>query len=198
MRWEKLKGVKNEQIREERTSRTEVTRLDYMASGGIVRQRYQSPKLLKEALAEPEDPDQKRNFRLFVVEDLSREVIEMLGSKFDIEPHFFREHIFDYAWYNTRDRWAYPPRFNMLVRKQRWMQLRFTTARYFRTALSFSAATEETERFNVYRRTEDDTNNRALWDEEDAKVGISRTRTSFWLSHEDVNATERVGKSDEL
>lgn len=169
-----------------------------MESGSIIPQRYQSSKALKDALAETTDPTQKWNFRLFIVEDLSRDVIEMLGSKFDVEPHFFREHIFDYAWYNTKDRWAYSPRFQHAIRKQRWMQLRFTTARYFRTANSFRAATEETEAFNVYRRTEDDTNNNALWDEKDALVGLSRTRTSFWLSHEDVNKPERVGESDEF
>lgn len=39
--------------------------------------------------------------RLFVVEDLSRNVIEALGNHFKIDPSFFREHIVDYAWYNT-------------------------------------------------------------------------------------------------
>ena len=39
--------------------------------------------------------------RLFVVEDLSRDVIEAFGYHFKIDPSFFREHIVDYAWYNT-------------------------------------------------------------------------------------------------
>lgn len=41
--------------------------------------------------------------RLFVVEDLSRNVIEALGNHFKIDPSFFREHIVDYAWYNTSE-----------------------------------------------------------------------------------------------
>lgn len=38
--------------------------------------------------------------RLFVVEDLSREVIETLGAHYDVDPLFFREHLVDYVWYN--------------------------------------------------------------------------------------------------
>lgn len=38
--------------------------------------------------------------RLYVVEDLSREVIETLGSNYDVDPSFFREHLVDYVWYN--------------------------------------------------------------------------------------------------
>lgn len=47
--------------------------------------------------------------RLFVVEDLSRDVIEMLGEQFNIDPHVFRAHIFDNAWYNIRDLTWDPP-----------------------------------------------------------------------------------------
>ena len=35
--------------------------------------------------------------RLYVVEDLSKDVIEVLGSGLGIEPSFFRAHIVDYA-----------------------------------------------------------------------------------------------------
>ncbi|TRX94479.1 hypothetical protein FHL15_004634 [Xylaria flabelliformis] len=41
--------------------------------------------------------------KLSVVEDLSHEVIERLGYRFDTDPDFFRSHIHDYAWYNIRD-----------------------------------------------------------------------------------------------
>lgn len=181
MRWESLKGETHRAQREERTTRTTVTRIDYQKAGTILKTSYESSKALGAALEENSgELLEDVLFRLFIVEDLSREVIEQLGAKYDIEPHFFREHIFDYAWYNTRDRWAYPPRFNRSVREQRWFQLRFTTARYFRTSDSFKTAVKQAEHFNVYRRPEDDTNNRAMWDELDAKVGISRARTSFW------------------
>lgn len=54
---------------------------------------------LADYLSEPHD-DASVKLKLFVVEDLSREVIETLGSQFDIDPSFFREHIVDYVWYN--------------------------------------------------------------------------------------------------
>lgn len=43
--------------------------------------------------------DQQKNYqlRLYIGEDLSRDVIEALGEKFDIEPAFFREQIVDYT-----------------------------------------------------------------------------------------------------
>jgi len=44
--------------------------------------------------------------RLFIVEDLSRDVIETFGAQYDIDPLFFRGHISDYLWYNTRDPWT--------------------------------------------------------------------------------------------
>jgi len=46
----------------------------------------------------------KVQFGLYVVEDLSSDVIEVLGSGLEIEPSFFRAHIVDYVWYNVRDR----------------------------------------------------------------------------------------------
>jgi hypothetical protein len=198
VRWKDLKVKGAEAERKERVSRTNVTRLDYFESGKIVPKSYKTSEALKDALNEKtETPigDDKRNFRLFVVDDLSRDVIEHLGAHYDVEPHFFREHIFDYTWYNTRDRWVDPPRLNLVTKRQRWLQLRFSTARYFRTAESFKKGVEEAGKFNVHRRPEDDLNNKALWDELDAKVGRSRTRISFWLRGGKSGSEESVGKS---
>lgn len=69
-------------------------------TGEVVKTDINNAETLKEYLSEPRnDPSVK--LRLFVVEDLSREVIEALGSKFDIDPSFFREHLVDYVWYNV-------------------------------------------------------------------------------------------------
>ncbi|RDL38946.1 Uncharacterized protein BP5553_03286 [Venustampulla echinocandica] len=193
MRWKDIKT--NEQKRNERASRTNVTRLDYLVSGKVVPQSYKTPEALETALNEQTvtDKDSKRKFRVFIVEDLSRDVIELLGAHLDIEPAFFREQIFDYTWYNTRDRWVDPPRLNIVTKRQRWLQLRFTTARYFKTAESFKQVVEEYKSFNVLRRPEDDLNNKALWDEKDAIVGLTRTRASFWLGSTDGHQGGPVG-----
>jgi hypothetical protein len=136
--------------------------------------------------------------RLFIVEDLSRQVIELLGAHLDIEPAFFREHIVDYAWYNTRDRWVDPPNLNMVIRQNRWVALRFVTARYFKEGSSFQRAVKEAELFNVLRRPDDDQNNKSAWDDGGAIVGITRTRASFWLSSTDSRGKGAVGKCDTL
>lgn len=196
LRWTDFRiGKRTQAEREERISRTKVTRLDYLHSGAIVSTSCTNPNQLREALREQSvaaNPADQRTFRLFVVEDLSRDVIELLGSHLDIEPAFFREQIFDYAWYNTRDRWVDSPRLDIAARKQRWIQLRFATARYFKTAASFRRAAEDFDRFNVLRRAEDDLNNKAIWDEVGAIVGLTRTRASFWVG--DQGEDGKVGE----
>lgn len=121
--------------------------------------------------------------RLFVVEDLSRDVIEQLGSRFKIEPDFFRAHILDYAWYNIRDYWREPANLDVTARKQRWFQLRFVRARYFESGKMFDEAFNHCQSsFNVFRRPDDDQNNKAFWDKNDAKIGLMRSKATFWMS----------------
>jgi regulator of RNase E activity RraA len=64
--------------RKERAGRTNVTRLDYLNDGSVVSERYNNPASLKTALTggNLEKDADKRGLRLFVVEDLSRDVIE--------------------------------------------------------------------------------------------------------------------------
>jgi hypothetical protein len=218
--------------RQERAARTNVTRLDYLASGDLDKKTYETSAQFRAALDEqlretrqaqetnptqeanpnqetnptqeanpaqeskksPEKDNKQRKFRLFVVEDLSRDVIEMLGAHYDIEPTFFRDQIFDYAWYNTRDRWMDPPRLNIVAKRERWLQIRFATSRYFKTPGDFVEGFNQFESFNVYRRPEDDLNNRGVWDANGAIVGLSRTRAAFWLGNADGHAEGAVGE----
>jgi hypothetical protein len=174
---------KREREIEERAVRTKVTRLDYLSTG-IESVEYTTSQGLRQSLENEalENDVEDGRFRLFILEDLSRDMIELLGSHLDIEPGFFREQIFDYAWYNTRDRWVDPPRLQAATKKQRWMQLRFPAARYYKTPDSFKQALAQFERMNVTRKAEDDINNKSKWDEPKAIVGLARTRTSLWTS----------------
>jgi hypothetical protein len=199
MRWQNFfpENEKRVKDRNERASRTKVTRLDYLASGQVIPDEFTTSEALRAALdeqAEKKDAGE-RQFRLFVVEDLSRDVIEFLGEHYDIEPAFFRDQIFDNAWYNTRDRWVDPPRLNVVAKQQRWLQIRFATARYFKTEMAFTQGFADFESFNVVRRPEDDCNNKAVWDEPGAIVGLSRTRASFWRNA-DNHKEGAVGKFD--
>jgi protein subunit release factor A len=132
-------------------------------------------------------------FRLYVVEDLSRDVIEVLGSGLGIEPSFFRAHIVDYAWYNVRDRWRDPPTLNVDSRQQNWIQLRYVTARYFESEDGYKKAEKEAEGFNILRRPDDDLSNRSWWDKEGAKVGLTRARATFWLKPGHTPGTTAIG-----
>jgi hypothetical protein len=190
LRWQRMSGKgdaeglrKREREIEERAVRTKVTRLDYLSTG-IESIEYTTSQALRQSLeneALEEDVEDGR-FRLFILEDLSRDMMELLGAHLDIEPGFFREQIFDYAWYNTRDRWVDPPRLQAATKKQRWMQLRFPAARYYKSPESFKQAQAQFERMNVTRKAEDDINNKSKWDEPKAIVGLARTRASFWTS----------------
>ncbi|KAI0596657.1 hypothetical protein F4775DRAFT_289491 [Biscogniauxia sp. FL1348] len=125
--------------------------------------------------------DSSVTLRLVVVEDLSRDVIETLGTYLKIEPEFFRAHILDYAWYNVRDFWRNPPNLNVITRHQRWFQLRFARARYFESGEGFKKAFDEKQKCNVARRPDDDRSNTSLWDDHNAKVGLTRSKVSFWM-----------------
>ncbi|RFU34682.1 hypothetical protein B7463_g1654, partial [Scytalidium lignicola] len=146
---------------------------------------------IKGEVDEKDDPT--RQLRLFIVEDLSRDVIEILGAHLDIEPTFFREHIVDYAWYNVRDRWINHPALNVVTRRQRWLQLRFVMPRYFDTKDSFTEGFKEAECFNVHRRPDDDQNVNSIWDNKDAVVGLTRTRASFWMKSGGCTKYKTVG-----
>jgi hypothetical protein len=140
----------------------------------------------------------KVQFRLYVVEDLSSDVIEVLGSGLEIEPSFFRAHIVDYVWYNVRDRWRDPPNLDIMSQQQSWIQLRYVTARYFESREDFDMAAQEAENFNILRRPDDDISNNSWWDSRDAIVGLTRSRATFWLKPEHKAGTPAIGKKRQL
>lgn len=177
--------------REKRARKTNVTQLDYLYSGEVISQKYITPETLSDALNEklPEKDENEIPLRLFVVEDLSRDVIELLGARLDIEPAFFLEHVVDY---NTRQCWVGPPNPNIVAKWQRWLQLHCVTARYFETIDSFKKGYEEAEYFNVLR--DDGQNNKSIWDNHGAIVGLTRTEVSFWLRSAESQTKGAVGK----
>jgi hypothetical protein len=177
------------EAREKRVKKTKACVLDY-SMDSVTPHPINSAVALKEKLDEAIDDNVK--FRLYVVEDLSRDVIEALGHKLGIEPGFFRAHIVDYAWYNVLDRWRDPPSLDMVGKHQQWVQLRYVSARYFDSAEEFKTAVEQAKTFNILRRPDDDLSNKAWWDKEGAIVGLSRSRATFWLQSGD---SRRIGRS---
>lgn len=93
--------LSTEQNRLERFERANICVLEYARQKAEVGKTSITTAIgLEEYLSRDHD-DPSVGLRLFVVEDLSRGVIEALGSTFDIDPSFFREHIVDYVWYNV-------------------------------------------------------------------------------------------------
>ena len=135
--------------------------------------------------------------RLYVVEDLSRDVIEELGGKLDIDPIFFREHICDYLWYNTRDPWVEWPVLQVLSATRSYFKMRYFHARYFKSSDDLQLARKEAGLFNVLRRIDSDRNHNVRLDDEGAIVGMVRCKASFWarpLGENDGPGTPRIGK----
>ncbi|KAI1108457.1 hypothetical protein F5Y14DRAFT_436186 [Nemania sp. NC0429] len=178
-------GLPAPNSRPERVQRTKVRVLDYTDGKGVTDIReITCPNLLREHLGQhARRAAAERDFRLYVVEDLSRDVIEVLGHELNIEPDFFRSHIADYAWYNVRDRWRDPPVLDVVGKHRNWVQFRYVTARYFRPG-TFNEVHKQTRAFNIKRRVEDDECNTAWWDEKGGGVGLTRSRATYWLSPE--------------
>lgn len=89
--------------RTERMARTRVSVLEYPLEGEteVTRKEFKTSSDLKGYLTSLEKQDSSKiKLRQFVVEDLSRDVIELLGGHYDVNPSFFREHLVDYVWYN--------------------------------------------------------------------------------------------------
>jgi hypothetical protein len=203
-RWHQLKSTlwglgNNEDERTARLERIKVCRLDYYDTERIESAKFDSTceSRAAEILAQDLDLDQsdpKVQFRLYVVEDLSSDVIEILGSNLGIEPSFFRAHLTNYDWYNVRDRWRDPP--EILTRQHNWIELRYTTARYFETRSDFDAAAKEAESFNILRRLDDDMSNTSWWDDKNAVVGLIKSKATLWLKPKP--GTRAIGEETKL
>lgn len=96
-----LSSIKGEE-QERRLKKTRACLLDYPRDPNqpVRRDDFKDSEQLNNKIQAVDDQDKSVKFRLWVVEDLSRDVIETLGNHYDIDPSFFREHILDYVWYN--------------------------------------------------------------------------------------------------
>lgn len=182
LQWRYLKLKKNQKERDARLKKTEVTFMEYQPETAPLPERITSAVNLKAKLDSlTHEAGQTPPLRLFIVEDLSQAVIEALGSRFDVDPLFFREQIEDYVWHNTRDPWATPPSLTSSIKQRSWFRLRNMRLRYHDTKQSYEDATWEANKWNVLRRPDNDNNNWAHKDEPEAVVSIMRTRTTIWI-----------------
>lgn len=190
MKWKFL----SKEDTESRARRTRVAVLEFSPNHPPTRKDIQSSEKLTQLLESSSDPGPD-HARLFVVEDLSRDVIEALGAKFDIDPLFFRNQISDYLWYNTRDPWVELSDLDHVTSERNFWTLRYMRPRYFRSEKSINDGLKELGGFNVLRRLEQDISFgvRKLRRVKDATVGIIRSKVSLWIRENKVDETGAVG-----
>ena len=190
--------------RQERLTRTNITFIEYRPEKEPrvtpIKEHTVLDDTLKGLVSEGSDP---APLRLFIVEDLSQRVIELLGTRFDIDPLFFREQIDDYVWHNLRDPWMNPPSLTSSTKQRSWFRLRNMRLRYHKTEASYGDTRLEANQWNVLRRPDNDSNHWAHMDEvardengaivSKAVVSILRTRTTIWIGKDKKCGNGTVG-----
>lgn len=180
--------------RQERIQRTNVTRIDYSTTAQLSEIQLKSPSELKAAFdTEISDPAMRPSFRLFLVEDLSRQVIESFGSRYDIDPLFFREQIGDYNWFNTRDPWAMPPNLLAGMKHRNWFRMRHMRFRYMDDTATWNRAQKQAHNFNVFRRPDDDGHRWPFRDKKGAVISMTRYKTSIWVGNDPKDSSLKIG-----
>ncbi|KAL8716229.1 MAG: hypothetical protein Q9220_000134 [cf. Caloplaca sp. 1 TL-2023] len=164
---------------DERANRVNIALLEFFDSYHV-RHDITTVGELEHALQDSSSRPDHLLARLFIVEDLSREVIERMGFHLHVDPMFFRGHISDFNWYNTRDPWIEFPSMDIVAQQQSYFSARYAQARYFRTHKSVSRARSEAGGFNVLRRVDRDGNWIGGIDIEGSDVALVRSRMSFW------------------
>jgi hypothetical protein len=166
-----------------RASRTRVAVLDFTAEGECKEIRKISEiEELRRLFTDPQFDHEPKHARLFILEDLSRDMIEAFGAQYNIDPFFFRSQINDYLWYNTRDTWVEPSYSPRWMANLNFHTFRYMTPRYFHSVNSMKEATRQLGEFNVLRRLDDDDSLVILPNDPDhpARVGLVRGKASLW------------------
>ena len=191
-RWNLLK--KDPADRERRTYKTKVAYVEYMKDKILAIDAIETPEKLKETLhALSHEEGKPTPLRLFIVEDLSQQVIELFGSRFDIDPLFFREQIEDYVWHNLRSTEAMPSTLMSDRKNRQWFRVRNWRLRHHESKENFESAQKEAKTWNVTRRLDDDNNHWRWGGEDEAIVSMLRTRTTIWIGKDEKCGGGTVG-----
>lgn len=171
--------------RERRAQRTHICKIDYTNGQPPDQEIFIDTLSLRSALEESPQSSEEIQTRLLIVEDLSRDVVEMLGELYDIDPLFFLSHINDYLFHNTRDRWVELPNLDIDARNRTHFNLQYLRPQYFEDEQSFKNAERESGMFNVLRRLDSDRSRaklqNGLLDRSGASVTLIRAKTSLWV-----------------
>jgi hypothetical protein len=155
---------------EERCNRTNVTLLEYVDGQHPTETSVTAAKDLNnllEATALSSTPEATSSppLRVYIVEDLSQQVIELLGSRFAIDPLFFREQVGDLDYCTS----PIPPVPSVGSKHRQWLSLRHVRLRQF--GLHNSPPLTSPGAWNVTRTLRLSHEN----------VSIIETNTAIWL-----------------
>jgi hypothetical protein len=166
-----------------RAARTRVAIVDFPTdpSGKPTRTNVDSIQALQDVFNDPSYNHAPEHMRLFVLEDLSRDMIEEFGSRYDVDPAFWRGHISDYLWYNTRDPWVELDDLPHIKRERSFYNFHYMHPRYFNDEASYNRATLEAGRMNVLRRLDNDQTRVILLDTKEARICMVRSKASLWV-----------------
>lgn len=166
--------------RAERCSRCHVAIIDLLRNDNLRIREFHAVEELSRYIESDPWEDKCGNTRLFVVEDLSTSVIELLGGMFNLDPNFFRSHISDYTWFNLRDPWYEHPTLPSRASASPFFTLRHIRPHYFRDTASAERARRRVGGYNVLRRIDFDKSH--SWaDRPGSCVGSVRSSTSCYI-----------------
>jgi hypothetical protein len=170
-----------------------VTQIDFRQGHAPEKRDFFSSSSLEEALkgtnASTSDPDA----RIYIVEDLSTKMIEIFGSKFNIDPHFFRSQVDDYMWNTVAAEAAEPGDLDVVCRRRSHFMLQYLRPRYYRNTSEFEWATEQAAKFNVLRRLDSDRSREYLMGDKGAASCLMRAKMSLWTRSTSSNQRFPIG-----
>ncbi len=165
--------------RQERLSHVDISVIEH--GDELSSKHLKSREQLDDFLDGLKDEAESRKPRLMVVSDLSTVMIEKLGLAFDIEPGFFRSHIGDYVWLNTRDPQAEIPDLESFSQSSNYFSMQYVSPRYFENEEQLEKAKKQAEGFNVLRRVDHDGRFKSWSDKSGSDVGLVRCKMSLWV-----------------
>ena len=135
-RWRHLQHLDdfmdNHKSQSENISDTHVTVID-ICDGAQIDSEFTSVVDLSAFL---DNTPQKECSRLFLVENISRDFIEYLGSHFDMDPAVFSSHIYGFDWFSRCSSATTVPSLPSELRTQEFVHFRYLEARPVRAAVN--------------------------------------------------------------
>lgn len=182
LKWKFIR--RNPTSRAERSGRLRACVIDYNGNRLVRDKSCGCAASLRDVLRTDSGHRGASDLRIIVVEDLSRDLIELLGERYDIDPRLFRQLLNDNLFYNTRDTWVEVPALPTEDQAKPFSIFSFLRARYYANEQEYSKAERESGMFNVLRRTDSDNTRITLQDSPfdlaGASVSLGRSKAAIW------------------